>query len=332
VLAALRIGNVASVTNHLDTGRTATYTYDALNRVTSGKSSASSGADCWGQSVPSGGYDRYGNLLTINSSQCSNPVLALTVNTYNQVTNPSFSYDAEEGSGFVGRQPPGRRAASKLKCAPIPSARPGFPPGRKEKPIVKSNSLRKAFYSITVMLAVPAILAAAPAKASTASSDSLRSPAPMEASDLLVQMRTDAMRVRDLAYQWETYNRDPFLIDWRLHGHLLDRMRDRVNAMDETFIELQEIRQDARPWQQKVIGRIAPKVVELSDSTQWAINYLTDHRTYLFNPAYTAQATYMSHQANRIVRTVANYEKVASAERTLRRLSPELGLQSKTGA
>jgi len=30
---------------------------------------ATSGADCWGQSVPSTGYDRYGNLLTINGTQ-----------------------------------------------------------------------------------------------------------------------------------------------------------------------------------------------------------------------------------------------------------------------
>lgn len=197
---------------------------------------------------------------------------------------------------------------------------------------MSSNFLRKAFYCITFMLAVPVFLAAAPTKPSTASYDSasFQLPGTKEAANLLVQLRTDAMRVRDLADQWQTYDRDPNLIDWRLHGYLLERMRDRVNAMDETFIELEGIRQDARPWEQKAIGRIAPKVVELSDSTQWAINYLNDHHTYLFNPAYTAQATYMFHQANRIVRSVANYEKVAAAERTLRRLSPELGLQSKT--
>jgi len=87
-------GDVNVVTNNRDTGRTATYTYDSLNRLITGKSTATSGPDCWGQTVPTGGYDRYGNLLTINSSQCSNPVLSLTVNTYNQVTNTGFSYDA----------------------------------------------------------------------------------------------------------------------------------------------------------------------------------------------------------------------------------------------
>src|SRR5207249_2463687 len=38
--------------------------------------------------------DHYGALLTMISSQYSNPVLSLTVNAYNQVTNTGSSYDA----------------------------------------------------------------------------------------------------------------------------------------------------------------------------------------------------------------------------------------------
>jgi RHS repeat-associated protein len=63
-------------------------------------------AYCWGQSIPTNGtgYDRYGNLLTINSSQCSSPALSLSLNTYNQITNSGYTYDAAgdmltDGSG-----------------------------------------------------------------------------------------------------------------------------------------------------------------------------------------------------------------------------------------
>jgi RHS repeat-associated protein len=69
-----------------------TYGYDSLNRWNSASSQAATGADCWGQSVPSGGYDRYGNLLTINPSQCSPPGLSKSVNGNNQVSG--YSYDA----------------------------------------------------------------------------------------------------------------------------------------------------------------------------------------------------------------------------------------------
>jgi hypothetical protein len=85
-------GNVNVETNGRDSGRTATYTYDALNRVSTAKSQATSGSDCWGQSFA---YDRYANLTTITSTQCSAPVLSLSVNTNNQITNSGFTYDAD---------------------------------------------------------------------------------------------------------------------------------------------------------------------------------------------------------------------------------------------
>jgi RHS repeat-associated protein len=85
-------GNVNVETNGRDNGRSVTYTYDALNRVSTASSQATSGSDCWGQSF---GYDRYANLTTINVTQCSAPMLGLTVNTNNQITNTGFTYDAD---------------------------------------------------------------------------------------------------------------------------------------------------------------------------------------------------------------------------------------------
>jgi RHS repeat-associated protein len=85
---------VETQTNNLDPGRTVNYTYDALNRLTSGATQATSGADCWGQAVPSGGYDQYGNLSKINVSQCSAPALNLSVNAgNNQFNSGGFGYD-----------------------------------------------------------------------------------------------------------------------------------------------------------------------------------------------------------------------------------------------
>jgi RHS repeat-associated protein len=87
--------NVQTVTNDLTSGRTLNLTYDSLNRLSTAQTQATSGQYCWGQSIPTDGtgYDRYGNLLKINSSQCTSPTLNLSVNTYNQITNSGFSYD-----------------------------------------------------------------------------------------------------------------------------------------------------------------------------------------------------------------------------------------------
>ena len=73
-----------------------------MNRLTSAQSQATSGADCWGQSIPSTGYDRFGNLLTINSTQCSSPALSLSVSNKNRVTNTGFTYDNGGNETFDG--------------------------------------------------------------------------------------------------------------------------------------------------------------------------------------------------------------------------------------
>ena len=89
---------VSGVTNAVTgmSGRTQTFTYDDLNRIITGKSTATSGIYCWGQSIPTDGtgYDRYGNLLKINSSQCSTPGLNVSVNAYNQISTSGYQYDA----------------------------------------------------------------------------------------------------------------------------------------------------------------------------------------------------------------------------------------------
>jgi RHS repeat-associated protein len=82
-------GNVASVTDGLVSGRSQSYTYDNLNRVSSAQTQATSGSDCWGQSF---GYDRYANLLSTAVTQCSAPSLNVSVNNNNQITG--FTYDA----------------------------------------------------------------------------------------------------------------------------------------------------------------------------------------------------------------------------------------------
>ena len=85
-------GSVDVETNGRDNGRSVSCAYDALNRVLAAASQATSGSDCWEQNF---GYDNYANLTTITSTRCSAPVLSLSVNARNQITNSGFTYDAD---------------------------------------------------------------------------------------------------------------------------------------------------------------------------------------------------------------------------------------------
>jgi YD repeat-containing protein len=82
-------GNIASLTNNLNTGRSQSYTYDTMNRLASAQSQATSGTDCWGNSY---GYDRFGNLLTMTVTKCTAQNLSVTVDGNNHISG--MSYDA----------------------------------------------------------------------------------------------------------------------------------------------------------------------------------------------------------------------------------------------
>jgi RHS repeat-associated protein len=93
-------GNIATQTNNVTSGRTETYTYDALNRLLTAQTAATSGGDCWGQSFGNGGppptmaTDPLANLFYATATQCSAPQPRFTVNGNNQFTGTGISYDS----------------------------------------------------------------------------------------------------------------------------------------------------------------------------------------------------------------------------------------------
>lgn len=83
-------GEISTITNSLDTGRTQTFTYDSLSRITSGSSQATSGSNCWGQSYT---IDNIGNLSAMTVTKCSSGSLSSAVNQNNQLLS-GYNYDA----------------------------------------------------------------------------------------------------------------------------------------------------------------------------------------------------------------------------------------------
>jgi RHS repeat-associated protein len=104
-------GNIASLTNNLNNNRTQTYTYDPLNRLLTAQSTATSGADCWGQGF--GSYnatsptlpladDVLNNQLLVTSLKCSSPAPNWSVNSYNQIWNSGYTFGNSGGNTADG--------------------------------------------------------------------------------------------------------------------------------------------------------------------------------------------------------------------------------------
>ena len=88
-LGSTNNGNVASIANNINTARSQTYTYDALNRVSTAQTVATSGTYAWGLSF---GYDAWANLLTATVTQGSAYTLSVAATGNNQLSG--YSYDA----------------------------------------------------------------------------------------------------------------------------------------------------------------------------------------------------------------------------------------------
>jgi RHS repeat-associated protein len=85
-------GQVAGITDLVDNGRTASYTYDGLGRLSTASTVGSTGYPAWGLSWT---YDRYGNSTNQTQTKGSPPYYNLTVSaSTNHITGTPFSYDA----------------------------------------------------------------------------------------------------------------------------------------------------------------------------------------------------------------------------------------------
>lgn len=158
---------------------------------------------------------------------------------------------------------------------------------------------------------------------------------PKEASELLAQMKAQAMQVRGLADTLQSLDQEADENFWQYDSTLLDQTRTHVNDMDRMLCRLQSIRRVTNPWERKAIADIAPSVIELSDSTRDTVNYLRGHEDALMFPAFTDQAEVLYDKSNRIVNLVNRFQDYASERaeahkfnQDTRKLATELGIRS----
>ena len=123
-----------------------------------------------------------------------------------------------------------------------------------------------------------------------------------DAHDMLLQLHDDAYQVRNAADQLETYNREPFLIDWRVQADTLENMKNQINHMDQALDRLRAMRRALPQDEQAEINEITPALVELTDTAQAAINFLNHNEDLLWMPKYTAYADEMYSEACRVGR------------------------------
>jgi RHS repeat-associated protein len=94
-------GNVVGITNNLNSSRSESFSYDQLNRLKFGGTSATTGSYCWGTNFIT---DTWGNLTSMAGASgygaCTGPNLSVTATSNNQVSG--YSYTASGDMTFDG--------------------------------------------------------------------------------------------------------------------------------------------------------------------------------------------------------------------------------------
>jgi hypothetical protein len=144
------------------------------------------------------------------------------------------------------------------------------------------------------------------------------------ASNLLQQIQADALRVKVRADRLQALTDEPWVVDWHAFGEQLQSVHDRVNEMDKLLSQLRANQSEALPWQQQAINRIAPTVVNLTDTTQAAIVSLNENQDVYYSDL-RGLAGDMCNQARRIEQAIANFEKYANARHEAPQLKQTLG-------
>jgi RHS repeat-associated protein len=84
-------GQITSITDSVDSGRSITYTYDALNRLSAAVTTGSTNYPKWGLSFT---YDRYGNRTAQSVTAGTAPANSVVVSTTtNHITTSGYAYD-----------------------------------------------------------------------------------------------------------------------------------------------------------------------------------------------------------------------------------------------
>jgi hypothetical protein len=83
--------------------------------------------------------------------------------------------------------------------------------------------------------------------------------------------------------------------------------------MDKLLLQLRTNHSEALPWQQQAIERIAPSVVNLTDTTEDAMATLKNNQGHIYASNLGGLADHMYEEAKLIDQAIGNFEKGANA-------------------
>jgi hyperosmotically inducible protein len=185
--------------------------------------------------------------------------------------------------------------------------------------------IASSFLGAAVVLTQLAGVSAADTAPIQGSSSSFEQPVPVTPAQkqiqrLFKQISSNAAIVGKHGDNLESFSRVGSRLQYPTHAAELMAAKDAINAMGSDFVQLQELRADALPWQQTVIDRMEPVLVGLAADATQAIDRLNEDRPQLPSQEYRDAVSNLSDSAREVRNLISVNLDYAQAREKLDRL------------
>jgi len=149
-----------------------------------------------------------------------------------------------------------------------------------------------------------------------------------EISKLLTEARSYADQAAEDGATLQSYTRST--LAWQTHNAKLAEMAEHVNALGRVNKQLNDLRPEGSPWQQKAIGQIDSLLRDMADQLTATIKHLDDNKARVHMLAYQdyARATY--ERAERTAQMISDFVEYDKASAKAESLEQKLELDEKS--
>jgi hypothetical protein len=148
------------------------------------------------------------------------------------------------------------------------------------------------------------------------------SPAELEASKLLKQIRTSAFQLATDSDTLESLSR--MRVARESYARSLELVKAHINKTGEQIARLQAIKSEVAPWQQAAIDRITPIAAQIAANTEAAINHINESPNYLYSPEYQSTLSAIANDAKEMRNSVNDFLTLAAAQQKVDHLQMKI--------
>jgi len=113
-------------------------------------------------------------------------------------------------------------------------------------------------------------------------------------------------------------------VSWQSHADMLNRIKDHVNNMGKILEKLQSERDEASPWQQQAIDRMAPLLREIANNTTAAIEHLNQNQLRPVSGDYKDYLQENAETSHSLADMISSFEKYGRTRSKLEELQDKI--------